>query len=305
MIFSLIIPVYNVAQYLQRCLDSVLCQALVDFEVILIDDKSTDCSGKICEQYATLDSRIIVCHQPVNQGVSAARNTGIAKASGEWVIFIDSDDSIQPDYLERLYSVSSKADFVLSGDRYIENGKLIREDIFPEWFWNVSSNCTEVDIKYIENITSLHGKLFRRDILLKNNIRFDNTLRFGEDRDFCIRYLSHVSSVYYLPYAGYCYNTDIAGSLSKQKVQNLLLTDINYWNRIHAIIGDSCPQYQVNRLYNFLVDNIMSGYKTCGLREVYIQMKRVKSLINSEFLHRYSKNIIAPQWMRFIVLKLF
>lgn len=305
MTISIIIPVYNVSQYLKSCIDSIIRQTFQSYEIILVDDKSTDDSGNICDSFASRDSRIIVFHQASNQGVSVARNKGIELASGDWITFIDSDDFVLSDYLEKLYSGIQQSDFVLSGDLYIENGQLIQESKLPERSWNVRSACSEDDIKYIENITSLHGKLFRRDITLQHHIQFDHSLRLGEDRDFCISYLSKISSVSYLPYAGYCYNTDIAGSLSKQKVQNMLLTDVNYWNKVHAIIGDACPKYQVNRLYNFLFDNIVSVYKTFGVREVYTQIKRIKPLVHSDFLHRFSEDINAPKWLRFTILKLF
>lgn len=301
---SVIIPVYNVKHYIKQCVCSILNQTYQDYELILVDDGSTDESIERVLPIIDHNKNIHV-HRQANGGVSSARNKGIELASGDWLAFIDSDDCILPDYLEKLYSVTHKADFVLSGDRYLENGALIREDILPEWSWEVSSNCTETDIKYIENITSLHGKLFRRETLLRYNIKFDKSLRFGEDRDFCISYLSHISTISYIPYAGYCYNTDIAGSLSKQKVQNLLLTDINYWNKIHAVIGDACPKYQVNRLYNFIVDNLTSVYNTCGILDTIRQIRKVKPIVNSPFLHLYNKAIFAPKWLRYIILWLF
>lgn len=300
---SVIIPVYNVEHYIKQCVCSLLNQTYQDYELILVDDGSTDESIERVLPIIDHNKNIHV-HRQANGGVSSARNKGIELASGDWLAFIDSDDCILPDYLEKLYSVTHKADLVLSGDRYLENGALIREDILPEWSWDVSSNCTDTDIKYIENLTSLHGKLFRRETLLKYSIKFDKSLRFGEDRDFCISYLSHISTICYISYAGYCYNTDIAGSLSKQKEQNLLLTDINYWNKIHAIIGDACPKYQVNRLYNFLVDNILSVYKAYGICEALAQIKRVKPLVSSDFLHCYSKDIVAPTLIRLIILHL-
>lgn len=89
--FSIIVPVYNTAEYLPQCIDSVLSQSFRDFEVILIDDGSTDHSGAICDQYAAADERVKVCHQ-ANGGASRARNLGLAHATGEFVLFLDSDD---------------------------------------------------------------------------------------------------------------------------------------------------------------------------------------------------------------------
>ena len=95
---SVIIPVYNTEQYLPRCIDSVLASAYQEFEILLVNDGSTDHSPDICRQYAGKDSRIRLINQK-NQGVSAARNRGIDASTGDWIVFLDSDDRISPDFL--------------------------------------------------------------------------------------------------------------------------------------------------------------------------------------------------------------
>ncbi len=108
---SVIIPVYNVEEYLNRCVNSILAQTFTDFELILVDDGSADCSLIICEEYAEKDNRIKVLHQE-NHGASVARNFGVKHASGKYIIFVDSDDWVAPEYLERLYKacIESQAD---------------------------------------------------------------------------------------------------------------------------------------------------------------------------------------------------
>lgn len=100
---SVIIPVFNVEKYLRQCLDSVISQTYTDLEIIIVDDGSTDSSGSICDEYAAADSRIQVIHRE-NGGLSAARNTALDVARGEWLVFVDSDDYLMPDMIERLYS---------------------------------------------------------------------------------------------------------------------------------------------------------------------------------------------------------
>ena len=101
-IISVIVPVYNVEPYLTRCLDSILVQTFSDFELLLVDDGSSDCCGAICDTYAQKDSRVRVYHQ-TNAGVSHARNTGLDHARGQYVVFVDSDDYVLPGYLHSLY----------------------------------------------------------------------------------------------------------------------------------------------------------------------------------------------------------
>ena len=124
---SIIIPVYNVAEYLRRGLDSVLSQSFQDFELILVDDGSTDASGKMCDEYADSDSRIQVIHKE-NGGVSSARNAGLDCAKGEWVYFIDPDDVLLPDGLRTLVDgISEEVDAVMGGYEEISlAGTLLR-----------------------------------------------------------------------------------------------------------------------------------------------------------------------------------
>ena len=113
---SIIIPVYNTEKYLHRCVDSVLQQNMSDYELILVDDGSTDGSGKICDEYKEKDSRVKVIHTQ-NQGVSKARNTGLELSSGEYIGFVDADDYIDADMYEKLIeaSIDSNADVCCCG----------------------------------------------------------------------------------------------------------------------------------------------------------------------------------------------
>ena len=108
---SIIVPIYKTEQYLQRCIDSILAQTFTNFELLLIEDGSPDNSGKICDKYALIDSRIKVYHKE-NGGVSSARNLGLDHATGEWITFCDSDDWVNKDWLE-LFILNSNTDMVI------------------------------------------------------------------------------------------------------------------------------------------------------------------------------------------------
>ena len=109
---SVIVPVYNAEKYIKRCLDSILAQSYRYFEVLLIDDGSTDNSGKICDEYALNDNRIRVIHKE-NSGVSATRNIGITEAKGDYIAFVDSDDYIRSDMFEKMVKNAEKGMFIL------------------------------------------------------------------------------------------------------------------------------------------------------------------------------------------------
>ena len=129
---SIIVPVYNVEKYLSRCIDSILNQTFDDFELILIDDGSPDHSGAICDDYAKKDNRILVIHKE-NGGLSDARNAGINIASGEYIMFVDSDDYISKDMCEILYQriIKDKSDMALCSVRGVnEEGEEIEKGTF-------------------------------------------------------------------------------------------------------------------------------------------------------------------------------
>jgi len=117
---SIIVPVYKVEDYLQRCIDSILEQTFTNWELILIDDGSPDKSGKICDEYAQRDNRVRVFHKE-NGGVSAARNEGLIQAKGEWITFIDSDDYVDKTFLEDFGLSRYKADIYLEGYQVEKN----------------------------------------------------------------------------------------------------------------------------------------------------------------------------------------
>lgn len=117
---SIIVPVYNVKDYLPKCIDSILKQTYTNFELLLVDDGSTDSSLQVCKYYSDIDSRIKVYHQP-NLGVSSARNYGLSIACGEWITFIDSDDWVEPNYLSNFICNSDDSDIIVQGLEYYDN----------------------------------------------------------------------------------------------------------------------------------------------------------------------------------------
>ena len=184
---SVIVPVYNVEKYLKRCVDSILAQSFADFELILVDDGSTDGSGLICDELAKTDNRITVQHNP-NQGVSAARNNGIEAATGEWITFIDSDDYVLPDYLLSLYqgALESCADLVVTGIKHVfENAP--DKVIVREWPAIVVQK-ENLDVLFEKEILQYQKgpviKLFKKDIIKKNDLCFNERLSRGEDALF-------------------------------------------------------------------------------------------------------------------------
>ncbi len=179
---SIIIPVYNVQAYIERCLESILAQTYTDFEVICIDDGSTDESGKLCDVYQKRDSRIRVYHIE-NHGVSYARNYGLSLMEGAWYCFVDPDDWIEPNYIERMYRLAKEkqCDIVSCGiDKTYEFSMGIKEREEHIFTFGSSEECIR---NYICGRNSMHGlvwnKLYNAEKF--KEIRFEEKLKVNED----------------------------------------------------------------------------------------------------------------------------
>lgn len=193
-VISVIVPVYNVEKVLYHCIDSILNQIFNDFELILVDDGSTDNSGRICDEYAGKDTRAKVIHKQ-NGGVSSARNAGIEAAKGEYICFVDSDDYLESNYLKELVETKRKyADYdnIWCGFQTVEdyNGKN-KEAV-------IAKNDTGISCYSLEDIMILHerwldaspcNKLFNKRVVVNNNIKFPEDLSLGEDLLFNFEYL--------------------------------------------------------------------------------------------------------------------
>lgn len=198
---SVIVPVYNTEKYLHRCVDSILSQTFKDFELLLIDDGSTDKSGEICDEYAQKDERVKVWHKE-NGGVSSARNIGLDAAKGEWVTFSDSDDKLEEDWLSTFSKNMNGYDAVVSGFNI-----LTRNGTRPVAMKIHSENPVLV-ADYL-NRNHIFGflwcKCFQRSLIEKNRLRFNEKLFFLEDEDFVLRYWAESNKVKIVPRTTYNY----------------------------------------------------------------------------------------------------
>ena len=193
---SIIVPIYNTSAFLPKCLDSILAQSFKNFELLLVDDGSTDTSLEIIWEYAKKDKRVRVFHQE-NAGVSAARNYGLREAFGKWVAFVDSDDWLNQNFLEELYTDIEVVDFVLCGMNMIDRTGNLRPAKLRTRMAQSSTNdvYTLKEIYNSINMFALCGpccKLFRKSIIDSNSVVFPEDLSFGEDSMFVARFLLHI-----------------------------------------------------------------------------------------------------------------
>ena len=233
---SVIVPVYNAEKYLDRCIQSILTQTYTDFELLLINDGSTDSSGAICDRYAEQDSRVRVFHKE-NGGVSSARNMGLDNAKGEWIAFVDSDDWVLDSYLYNLVSHSHNVDLVISYAEYLySNGERKNE----EYASRMVSN--EIDVLFTENDLSWHtspwAKLFNKKFC--DQLRFIEGMHIGEDLVFLYTYMLKSNKIYVSNDTDYIYFVESQNSLTKRvnQLQNELLSYVNVRDIVDKLIKE-------------------------------------------------------------------
>lgn len=208
---SIVMPVYNKEKYIARGINSILAQTFNDWELIIIDDGSTDGSLNQCKKFR--DSRIQVFHT-LNRGVSEARNLGISKATGEYITFIDSDDFVAENYLEKIYKPDEE--MVIGGVEKVDiNGKVI-ERIRPYLDGNVYIEDMAKTFYKEQLATGIYGfvssKLIKKSVIEKNKIRFDSKINLAEDYDFFLKIYGCIEQVWFTDYTGYYYEQETINS---------------------------------------------------------------------------------------------
>ncbi len=235
---SVIIPVYNLEKYISTCLDSVLCQTYKNFEIIAVNDGSADTSGEILDRYAQQDGRVVPLHIQ-NGGVSNARNTGLDNATGEYVYFLDGDDTIEPHTLEMLYRNIEGFDLVQTAyDRVFSNGQIVRETFVDKTLEGADDILGGYFLGEVKE--SSCNKLYRKALI--GELRFDTNLRVAEDSVFVHAYIKKAKRI-------------------------KLMTDITYHYYIH---GDSCMHSQIKEVHFYPMVLRDEFLKECeGKKELY------------------------------------
>lgn len=296
-LFSIIVPVYNVEKFLDTCISSVLNQSYTSFELILVDDGSTDQSGIICDRYAELDSRVKVIHQE-NGGVSCARNKGLDAASGEWICFVDSDDEVKPDWLEH-YAQNADADLLVQGMQKIFSKGNILNLMMPDLYLekderlnlHVGKHCLYSPIK-----------CFRADIIRSNKLYFMKDVHLAEDLMFVLDYMVLSKSVRFIPYEGYVYNHQNSTLtmnfyspnmilIWNDKIQNAVLTTCK--GKTSSILYKSIAEHQFSNLSQYVTFN----YKRLSRHERYSLYAELRKLYKwTELRHL--------KWTRYVFILL-
>ncbi|MBR1676339.1 MAG: glycosyltransferase family 2 protein [Clostridia bacterium] len=265
---SVIIPVYNKKRYLDALFQCLSEQSFKDYECLIIDDGSTDGSGEICDKYAQKDDRLKVFHM-ANGGVSHARNIGLDNSSGEYITFIDSDDTFHKDYLLNLHNciTDSNADMVISGAKKVWNDN--REELIQSGYFGLKS-IDEImpEFAKIQNSTGIYGFCVSK-ILAKNIIgdtRFNEQIKLAEDLDFYLSIYPKISTVFF---------------------------------------DDKCYYYYLQEADNSSAYIVRDDYKIDYLTQLNINIKYKNFLIEKNSYNGKNREIVDSIIMNYIFFSLF
>ncbi len=264
---SIIVPVYNAEKTIGRCVSSILNQEYRDFELLLLDDGSTDASGEICDTYAKKDPRVRVLHK-ANSGVSDTRNRGIARARGKYLQFADSDDWLTPEATKFLVQAVTEhncdmviADFYrVIGERVSQKGSIEEEGVMEQADFAIKMMQKPADFYY----GVLWNKLYKRSIIEKHHLRMDSSVSWCEDFMFNLEYVRHARTIYALRVPVYYYvktkGSLVSQGISVKKTIQMKRTVFACYNDFYKDVFDDMDyEKRKGQVYRFLFDAASDG----------------------------------------------
>ena len=315
---SVIVPVYNAEEYLEACVSSILAQTYKDFELILVDDGSTDGSGAICDEYAQKDSRVRVFHK-ANGGVSSARNLGLQEALGAFIMFADSDDIVDSTWVEKLKTAltSNESDLAVCGYvvRKVLSGaetKLVYDR--GNCYIKEKAQILEFWTAFLENrnhmVLSLWNKIFRKDIIDTNNIRFDESLSHSEDALFIFEYLRGAShGITTIDAVGYYYLKRNEETLtSKYKPDYWAVKRRGFSELYETIMQNGIEWKEIEKAFATHINTVVPVAINNALKlqeKLLLLLEKIQLILNSQeftWAVRHGE-IVQVHWMYRFILK--
>ncbi len=318
LLISIIVPAYNAENYICKCIDSVLAQTYENIELIIVNDGSIDQTGKICDLYAEKNTRVRVINKK-NEGVSAARNTGISEARGNLICFLDADDWLSPNIIQvsidkfvkgclNIWGATEYLTSSLTNHEDIIVEKLSREELVANAIYRIPNS----DYNLGTYFRAVWGKLFEKSIIDEYDITFPENLYMGEDAVFLVNYLMHISDINIVKGDGYNYNRMNECSATTKYHDDLYeQCKIQYESILEAVIKNSLDRSMIisDSIINFrwwivtvLVDNAVKGVmnKKLSIKNMMIESEQwietyktemKESMINSCYIGKRHKNL--------------
>ena len=312
---SLIVPVYNACLYLRRSVESLLAQTFSDFELILVDDGSTDGSAALCDAFAADDSRIRVLRKS-NGGASSARNSGMDVAVGEWIVFADADDYVSPRYLEVMERECDGADVVMQG--------MTRVDISGNMeLWKLGDIVTEYDLskdgdgeRFLADVPNLscfggpYCKMYRREVIVRHHLAMNTGIIFAEDFEFFLRFLLVAPRIKTVP-AYDCYHYEVnSGSVTQKLIP--FEKEYNTFSFLPAAINGFAGKYHISTDDKIFINCCLWHYCARLFASVYsrrsdsrrrsVEILRNLSQEDISIIKRYWRpHLVAARWAMWLL----
>lgn len=293
---SIIVPVYNVEFYLSECIQSLINQTYTNIEIILVDDGSKDKSGQICDEFTKRDSRIKVIHKQ-NEGLGLARNSGLAKASGKYVTFIDSDDIADADLVKMLICGIEKngADTCIGGfKRIAENGTVVFEEKYDDALFDEKAVYNNLFARMLGSAPNKHDAirmsvwnvLYNMEYVIKYNLRFPSERKFiSEDIIWDAEYYKYAKKVQIINSTAYSYRITPGSLTQKYKPNMFKMINVLYKDLESKVGADIEKRNRLQRQYFVNIRScIQQENKKNSNNPFVIRLKNIKLIINDELV---------------------
>ena len=290
-LFSIVVPVFNLEEQIEKCIESLRQQTMNDYEIILVDDGSTDRSYEICRRFAAEDTRIQAVSQP-NGGVSKARNTGIRLARGKYIVFVDGDDYVERDYLKDLSEADEDADLVIMGYTLEYDTHKIPVPKHVEEMRIRHHESGQIQKLYMNGFLSyVWGKRFSLDMLRERELCFDTELNIGEDICFVMEYILQSFNVIVKDRCSYHYiHYDMRNTLSNRLTADRIAQMDQGLDRICRMLekagwpdAENMVIYKYGVLLKYTVDSYIQGNE-------FSDEKSIRSVMKSRWYGKSLKN---------------
>ena len=279
---SIIIPIYNSEQHLEKCLNSLVSQTCKNFEVILVDDGSTDCSAKLCNMYCSANSNFKYFYQS-NEGPSAARNRGLKHVMGEFISFIDSDDYVANDYVETILG-NMKYDILFFGIILQQDKGVSRLSTF-----NDSNKTTLFELIMTQSddcgYAFMVSKCFRKDIIISNHLQFDKKLHHFEDQLFTLEYIQKCKRINSISKSLYFYNYGIGISSINPELNDFKTINVKLSKVLRGYNDKDVVNYLMIRIINYCFSAFV--HNRCSLSYSYYKANEYIAKRNKKQLRKF------------------
>ncbi len=276
---SIILPMYNAEKYIKDTIYSVLNQTFKDIELIIVDDGSTDNSYEICKEIQQLDNRIVL-EKIENKGVSNARNYGIEMAKGKYVMFIDSDDKYDINIVEKMVKGIESSDLLVCKFKELRpNGKIKFRNI--KYNYEISENSHMINFLQKNNLFNVvWNKIYKKDIIIDNNIKFNTNISIAEDLEFNLKYIDKIGNIKYINEFLYIYRLGETGLNYKYQKDRIEIRKNIYKYQKEMFYKKG---YDINLINNEYIKICLAELKQISyLRNKKLEKEKVKLIIKNQ-----------------------